>query len=391
MTLRQLKKGYFTLEGLNAFASSFYFYYLFFFMQREFGFGNPQNLCLAAFNGLIYTCVAWSAGRFGQRFGYFTALRVGFTLLLVALIGAGCARSLIAEIAAMGVWTVGLCFTWPMLEALASEKEDSVGLQKMIGVYNLVWAGSSALAYFTGGAIIERFGARSIFWIPASIHLVQSLALFWLKRQAIHAISSPHVGRALEPAGLNPRPIARAKAFLRMAWLANPFAYVGINTVAAVVPGLARELHLTPMLAGFFCSVWFFARVGTFLVLWLWTGWHYRLRWFLSAYLLLIVSFAAILMVPHLGAILLAQVAFGFAVGLLYYSSLYYSMDAGEAKGEHGGMHESAIGAGIFAGPAIGATALRVLPEYPNSGAWAVSLALCGGLLGLLMLVRRHR
>ena len=46
---------------------------------------------------------------------------------------------------------------------------------------------------------------------------------------------------------------------------------------------------------------------------------------------------------------------------------------------------------GIFAGPAIGATALQMLPDYPNSGAWAVSLALCGGFLGLLLMVRRFR
>ena len=51
MTSRRLKTGYFALEGLNSFATSFYFYYLFFFMQRQFGFGNLGNLSLAAGNG----------------------------------------------------------------------------------------------------------------------------------------------------------------------------------------------------------------------------------------------------------------------------------------------------------------------------------------------------
>jgi MFS family permease len=391
MTLRQLKTGYFALEGLNAFATSFYFYYLFFFMQRQFGFGNLQNLSLAAGNGLIYTFVAWSAGRFGQRFGYFKALRLGFSILVVALVTGACLHSLPGQIAVMATWTIGVCFTWPMLEALATEKEDALGLQRMVGIYNLVWAACSALAYFAGGALIEKFGLRCLFWIPISIHLVQLAFLSWLQRQAVVAAPMVATPSPSGPIELNPRPIARANAFLKMAWLANPFAYVAINTVAAVVPGLARKLELTPMLAGFFCSVWFFSRVATFLGLWLWTGWHYRLRWFLSAYALLIVSFAALLLVPRLLVLLLAQIAFGFAVGLLYYSSLYYSMAVGDTKGEHGGVHESAIGAGIFAGPAVGATALRVLPEYPNSGAWAVTLALCGGLIGLLVMARRRR
>jgi len=59
-----------------------------------------------------------------------------------------------------------------------------------------------------------------------------------------------------------------------------------------------------------------------------------------------------------------AQILFGFSVGLIYYSSLYYSMDVGEASGAHGGFHEAALGVGIFAGPAVGATTLFLFPHY---------------------------
>jgi hypothetical protein len=71
---------------------------------------------------------------------------------------------------------------------------------------------------------------------------------------------------------------------------------------------------------------------------------------------------------------------------LIYYSSLFYSMDAGDTKGVHGGIHEAAIGLGSFAGPAVGAASLAFLPQVANAGAWAVSgLLLCGlaGLLGI--------
>jgi hypothetical protein len=84
--------------------------------------------------------------------------------------------------------------------------------------------------------------------------------------------------------------------------------------------------------------------------------------------------------------IVLAQIGFGIAVGLIYYSSLFYSMDAGEAKGEHGGFHEAAIGLGIFIGPAVGATSLKLFPAWPNSGPVAVTAALCLGLGVLLVL-----
>jgi len=87
----------------------------------------------------------------------------------------------------------------------------------------------------------------------------------------------------------------------------------------------------------------------------------------------------------------LAQVFFGVAAGLIYYSSLFYSMDVGETKGEHGGLHEAAIGAGVFAGPAVGAASLQFLPRHSNTGVFAVSALLLLGLAGLLVIWWRER
>jgi len=140
-------------------------------------------------------------------------------------------------------------------------------------------------------------------------------------------------------------------------------------------------LDLSPMLAGFVCSAWMFARLGAFLALWRWSGWHYRFGWLLSSYLLLIASFAGLLLAPYLWAVVLAEIVFGWAIGLIYYSSLFYSMDASEAKGVHGGVHEAAIGLGIFTGPALGAAAVGFFPHQAHVSAWAVSGLLIVGLL----------
>jgi MFS family permease len=178
----------------------------------------------------------------------------------------------------------------------------------------------------------------------------------------------------------------KAKRFLRMAWLANPFAYIAINTLIAVVPGVAKRLELSTMAAGFCCSTWCFARLGAFAALWRWTGWHYRFRWLLLAYLGLVGSFGAVVLAPSLAVLVLAQLVFGSSVGLIYYSSLFYSMDRSETKGEHGGIHEAAIGLGNCAGPAVGAAALQLAPQYSQSGTVAViGLLLCGlgGLVGI--------
>ena len=133
------------------------------------------------------------------------------------------------------------------------------------------------------------------------------------------------------------------------------------------------------------------ARLGAFTALWLWTDWHYRFRWLLGAYLLLIATFAAILTAPNLAVLIAAQIFFGGAIGLIYYSSLFYSMDAGDTKGEHGGIHEAAIGLGNCVGPATGAAALWLAPENASIGAWAVSGLLTLGLGGLFWIRTSHR
>ncbi len=420
----QLKTGYLILEGLNSFATVYYFYYLYFFMQQKFGFDNQANLGLAALSGLIYMCAVWWAGKFAQRFGYFTALKLGFPLMAAALGLGAQLHSAGGQILVMAGTILGMSFTWPTLEALVSEGETPAGLQRMVGIYNVVWAATAALAYFTGGALLDALGLNSLFYVPMAMLMGQLGLTFWLEgRAGPRAMGwEPRVGEERGVAGnqgnaliknglLSPalsssggegeeafgsgegrgstataqvstRPSARA--FVRMAWLANPFAYVAINTLIAVMPGLARRLDLSTMLAGFCGSVWCFARLGAFFALWFWNGWHYRFGWLLAAYLGLAGAFLVILTAPSLAVLVVAQVVLGGAVGLLYYSSLFYSMDNSQTKSEHGGVHEAAIGLGNFAGPAIGAASLHFLPDHPNSDALAVSALLMLGLGGLL-------
>lgn len=386
------KAGCFVLEGLNAFGTTLYFYYLYFFMHQRFGFGSKANLLLAAGSGLVYVLAVYGGGRFAQRVGYFAALKLGIATMIGALlVGAGL-DSATGQVLVMVVATVGMCFTWPALEALVSEGEAPASLSRWVGMYNVVWAGAGALAYFSGGAVLERLGLRSLFLVPAGIFAVQLILTLLLEARVRRGCDAdPRVisGEALPP--LNPRPVARARTFLRMAWFANPFAYVAINTLIAVMPALASRLGLSTAEAGVYGSVWCFARLAAFVVLGYWAGWHYQAGWLLAAYVGMMASFSVILMVPQLVLWAGAQVLFGVALGLIYSSSLFYSMDVGETKGEHGGIHEAAIGLGNCVGPAVGAAALHLMPHAPQSGAMAVTALLLAGLGGLLAMARTLR
>ena len=395
--MRPRKFGYFVLTWLNIYAVAYYFNYVFFHLRDEFGFGNLENLLFAALNGLIYVPASWFGGKFAQRFGYGTALKIGFGGMTVVLAVGAWLTGLSGQIGVMVLWTLAVCLTWAPLEALASTNESRAGLSHMVGIYNIVWSGGAAVAFFTGGALQALLGRPSLYWLPSVLHGSQLLLLLWVEKRARDPVSliPERAGVTPDSEGTAfPAPHVRpgtAKAFLWMAWLANPFAYVAMNTIVPLLPDLAARLNLSIALAGFVGSVWMFARFFAFVLLWRWSSWHYRFGWLIGSYVVMVASFASLLLASNLVVIVVAQLAFGLAVGLIYFSSLFYSMDVGgESQGEHGGFHEALIGLGIFGGPAVGAITLRFLPGSPNAGIWAVGVLLVVGLIGLVgMRVRR--
>ena len=391
MSTRKSPTIFFVLEGLNALAATYVSNYLFFLLRDRFGFGNLGNLSTSALNGLVYLVAAWQGGRFAQRFGYSTALKTGFGGSALCLTLAALAPSLPAVLLGFLGCTAMVCFTWPALEALVSDGFSDDVLPKNIGIYNMVWAAASASIYFAGGTLYETLGHNSIFWLPALIHCTLCLIVLCLVKSPIHApplappAGAPHPLEAVAYV----QPVS-PQTFLRMVWLAIPFSYIGITTIVAVIPALATTLGLSTAQAGLFCSIWMFVRLGTFVALWQWTGWHYRFRWLLGAFVGLIVGFSLLLLSTDLRVLVGAQLVFGISVGLIYYSSLFYSMDVGETKGEHGGLHEAMIGAGVCLGPAVGALSICLAPGSPNASAYAVTALLACGLVGLVRLrIRR--
>ncbi len=384
---KKFRTACYTIEGLNSFAVVIYFNYLYFYFRDTFGFNDRQNLELAALIGATYIFASLWAGKIAQRIGYFNALKIGFAVMAVGFGVGPQFHSISGQVAVACVVNFGMCFTWPVLEALVSEGNDAA---RAVGIYNITWAITNATAFFLGGTLIEKLGYRSIFFVPLCFMLLQFVMVFWLEK--IHPKNLAAEQAASGPATPDenrPAPVL-VKNFQRMAWLANPFAYIAINTLIAVLPGIAAKFNLSTSMAGFVCSLWCFARVFAFVTLWRWTGWHYRFRWLAGAFALLIVSFAVILVVHNLAIVLLAQIFFGAAIGLIYYSSLFYAMDAHDSSSEHGGIHEAAIGVGNFLGPALGAAALWLAPQSASIGAWTVSGLLAVGFGGLFWLRQHH-
>jgi len=379
---KKFRAACYTIEGINSFAVTFYLNYVYFYFRDRFGFNDRHNLELAALVGVVCIFAALGAGKFANRFGYFLTLKIGFIIMAAGLaIGSRFGSLTMSTVATCAVMAGTSCI-WPVLETFVSRGPNPA---RSIGIYNLIWAATNAIAFFIGGTLIEKFGYQSLFYLPLVLMVLQFFSIFWL--QGIRQKMAPATAAPdSSPSENRQRTAAQAKQFQRMAWLANPLAYLAINTLIAVLPGIAHKFDLSPMFAGFICSLWCFIRGAAFIVLWQWTGWHYRFRWLVTAYVLMVISFIVILVAPSLMVMLIAQLTFGATIGLMYYSSLFYAMDAHDSSSEHGGIHEAAIGIGNCLGPAVGAAALWLAPQNATAGAWSVTALLTLGLGGLCWL-----
>ena len=80
------------------------------------------------------------------------------------------------------------------------------------------------------------------------MHL-QFLLLLWLEKHhnaVLAATPEPPKEKYHPPESSALNQPVNPQTFLKMAWLANPFAYVAINTLFAVMPGVAEKLALSP-------------------------------------------------------------------------------------------------------------------------------------------------
>jgi MFS family permease len=376
---------FYLIELINCYAAVYYSCFLFFYLRSTFGFGEVENLLTAALGGFVYIIASWKGGILIQRCGSTRLLYMGACGIVLSLTLGIIFTTPAAQVLVYCLWTMGICFMWPALETLISDRAGA-SLPKIVGIYNITWAAGGALGYFTAGILIEKLGTASLFWLPFGLIVVELAILPFAARLLKKETDRQCPDEPLIPA-VHP---VDAKRFLRMAWIANPFSYVAINTVIPLIPSIADKLDLSTGMAGIVCSLWMFARLAAFAILCQWTGWHYRFRWLAGSFGLMIVCFFGFLMAQSIGLLLLAQAGFGLSIGLIYYSSLYYSMNVTENRGSNAGLHEAMIGAGQFFGPALGAATLYLVPTAIGLGAWSVGGLLCAGFSGILF-VKHYR
>lgn len=378
-SLRLRLHDYYLVEAINAFACTIFGSCLFFWTRARYGFTDAENLLLATVQGVLYALAPAAGGRLGDRFGYDRLLLVGTLGMLASALLAVLLHVRWMPYVALALFTGSMSLTWPVLEASVVVLPGRLATPDRLGIYNVVWAGTAALAFFAAGALF-RLHPDAIVWGTVAAHLAM---LGWiLPRRA--TVQAPAAARASHRGDHVPR--EEKTRFLRLAWAGNCMGYVMQAGLMATAPAIGERLDLPPSATIWLICTFFAARGVAFVALWRRTAWHYRMRWMAGAFVVGPASLALVFFAPFASIVFVGLLGFGAAIGMAYYASIYYSLDYGDAKASHGGLHESIIGLGGLLGPLTGVAGAALLGSTAGAQGAIVALAalIAASSLGLV-------
>ena len=362
----------YAIEGLLSFAANLLFVGIFFYTTKVFGWDLLRNFLLAAAQGAVYIAASLTSQKLAAILGGRRLLLfANVALAAVSLVGVFSSHvTILIAVIILYVPLMGL--NWPVLEAAAAANADPHTMSRRIGLYNLIWAGTGALAVAVQGTIL-RIDPRGVFLLPLLIHVA---IVIWILVTRGYGDSTQSTAAAAAHPHLDPEPelLRQRTLALWLSRIALPSTYVVIYGVSALMPLLPTVKALDTAAQTAVGSVWMISRFATFGLLGATVFWHTRPRLLLAAAVLMGAAFVGVTRESAgLPMMIAAQVLLGAALGLIYTASLYFGMVLSDASPEHAGYHEALIGVGQVLGPTAGALTQWAYPGSIPAGATAVS------------------
>ena len=333
-----------------------------------------------------------SANFFAERFGKTRPVTVVYLIIAAAALVATVFTSPAIIVGVVLVFGFCTAISWPILEGLiATGTNDAHILSRRISIYNIVWAGVGTLIIAVNGTIIEKI-PKGVFLFSAIVCIASALISTFGNIVPPEDIADPSHAPSNPPP--EPKLARQRKIALWLSRICVPAMYIVIYALAAMMPSLPVLQNLRPAMQTLLSSIWFFVRWSTFLILGATVFWHTRPRLLLAAAALLLVSFVAIAIRPSdlfhiydaasldLASMIIGQIIFGAAIGLIYMASLYFGMVLSDGSTAHGGYHEALIGLGMMLGPAAG-----VMTQYFWPGDQRTAVEAVGALIGVSILL----
>jgi len=359
---------------------------IFFYTSQRFAWGAAQNMSLAAGQGTVYVIGALLSHRVRARWGARTVLVILYALLAILAAQLALSPPQWRMVVILLIYMFVAALNWPILESLVTAGADAREMSRRVGMYNIVWASSAAIAVAGAGALIS-------YWPPALFiaaiigHLIAALLIVIPAPIAVTAASLVSELTNEEATQASRLQHERTLA-LWLSRIALPASYVVNYALSALLPSLPVLHNLSPTGQTVCGSVWLAARFVSFVILGRTIFWHGRPRLLLVSAILMLIAFLGVTMPAGISGridllvMLMAQIVLGLVMGMIYSGSLYFGMVLSDGSTEHGGYHEALIGLGSALGTGMGAATQWIWPGELRTAVIAVA-----GIVGISVIV----
>lgn len=363
---------------------------VYFLAHEHLNFTAQMNLYLALAFGVTYVVGALASHK--------TALRFSERSLLLA-----CLTGMFVCHVAMATWihpvmifagTTALGaingMKWPVLESYVGAGLTPKLSSQAIGRFNIAWSSAVPLCLVAAGPLIN-YDPRAIFLVPAALNVVSLLLALPVARHPAH-IADDHPDRPTSEQMPRYRALLASNRWLLLSSFSLMFVLAAL--LPEIFSNLGYDVEKAPGLSG----VIDFVRMGAFILLLAWSGWHSRLWPIILPLIGLPAGFLLVMYGQSLTVVLAGEVIFGASAGLSYFSALYYAMVVKNASVDAGGAHEALIGVGFAAGPAAGLIGFALMPVLNSRVLGTIAgvgplLAACsvGAVYFLVKALKAHR
>jgi len=240
---------------------------------------------------------------------------------------------------------------WPPFEAWIAELNDGRPLEKRVRMFNLAWACGVMIGYGTGGYIYEL--SYMIPFYFAGVGSFIAVTVVTSQPKPLKQIVSVEGQSQSDNTELDAQ-VHLTKKFLYISWTAIFFTWITLGVLRYIFPKLISVLEMKPSVFGLLMLVWAGTQFTLFFILGATKRWHYKFSMLLILQLLGCLGFVIIYLSNSPIFWAFALMLFGLQTGMIYFSSIYYSLHGHADKGNKSGWHECILSSGGFIGPFIG-------------------------------------
>jgi MFS family permease len=321
---------------------------------------SPLQLgILGAAGAFVYTLACPFGGGLSDRVRARAGGRRGSLIFCCALLVA--VDSFIFAVSGLrDLFIIAICgyffsaFFWPPLQAWLSEVGGRERLAERLGLFNLAWSLGIMVGPMIGGFLFAV--DYRLPWCYAMLTNSSLVLLLLLLRKQTSAAAPPPPPPADEAARRN-----NAAEFLSLVLWANFASFFCLSNVQSLYPKLASVRDLSPQLIGCLLFMVGAAQSAFFIVLRATRAWHFRYGPLVAVHGLAAAGMLIIFQTVSVPLLAFAFSLIGIALGLSYYSSLYYSLCGDGDAGRRSGIHELMVGSAFFLGPLLGGFAAQYL------------------------------